>query len=162
MTRISKISLFLIIAMVMSLPAAARPASSHSHYVRTLQDLSVARVLLQRTAATQPGKDQPDEVKLAVASIDSAIAEINGASVTNGAPNSDAVQIDARDSWETRLAKSAEMLDRAEQDLSRGKDDSGVEGLQTRVMAQIDQARTRIRVAIETVNFNYSEALLVH
>jgi hypothetical protein len=39
---------------------------------------------------------------------------------------------------------------------SREKDDSGYAGLQARVMSRLDHAHDRLRVAIDTVNFDYS------
>jgi hypothetical protein len=58
--------------------------------------------------------------------------------------------------WAARLSMSMRLLDRAKLDCSSDRDNAANAGLQSRVFASIDQAHDRIRVAIDTVNFDYS------
>jgi hypothetical protein len=48
------------------------------------------------------------------------------------------------------------LLEKALQDCSNEKDTSGDQGLQARVFNLLDQAHTRITVAVQTKNFDYS------
>jgi len=159
MAKTLQIPTFAVIALILSLPCLTVAASGHSHSVHALQDLRLASALLQRTDATQPTIDQPDETKLAIDSIEGAIAEINDASIGDGTNKTGIPQVDPRVPRQTRLVKSLELLDKAQQDWSKEREGAGVSGLQARVSAQIDQARNRVRVAIAVVNFDYSESV---
>jgi hypothetical protein len=124
--------------------------------VRALDDLRTARALLQRPNETQAPSGLQDEVSLALASIDEAIAQINTESPDNGKKSHDVSGIDAHTKWSKRLSMSFRMLEQAKLDCAKEKDNSGDAGLQARVQGLIDQAHDRIRVAIDTVNFDYS------
>jgi hypothetical protein len=58
--------------------------------------------------------------------------------------------------WADRLTESLKLLERAELDCSKEKDDAENAGLHARVFGLLDQAHTRMTVAIETKNFDYS------
>jgi hypothetical protein len=128
----------------------------HAGYVRGLDDLRTARALLQRPNEAQAPSGLQDEVSLALTSIDEAIAQINTVSPDNGKKSHDVSGIDAHTKWSKRLSMSFRMLEQAKLDCAKEKDNSGDAGLQARVQGLIDQAHDRIRVAIDTVNFDYS------
>lgn len=64
-------------------------------------------------------------------------------------------RIDSRMPWAARLSESLKLLELAKQDCSKEKDNPSDQGLQARVSNLLDQAQTRITVAIETKNFDY-------
>jgi hypothetical protein len=154
--RDSKIYLFAAFALILSLPRVVLPAQRHSDYARTLYDLRLARVLLQRTSEAQTLNNSLDEVNIAIDNIDSAIAEINRGSVEQSTNRNDILRVDARMLWAARLSKSLELIEKAQHDCSKQKEIPETEGLQARVLGQIDQAHSRLRVALATINFDYS------
>ncbi len=115
----------------------------------------MVRALLQRANNVSTVDGSQDEVSLAISSIDGAISEINKEAPA-GNKQPDAPKIDSRMHWSDRLSMSFKMLDRAMFDCSKEKDNSGKTEVQSRVLASIAQAHDRIRVAIDTVNFDYS------
>jgi len=121
-----------------------------------MDDLRLARALMQRTNQAQSVNGSEDEVSLTIANIDSAMAEINKEIGADRKKPHDLPRIDARMTWAERLSESLRLLERARQDCSNEKDNSGNAGLLTRVSDQLDQAHTRITVAIETKNFDYN------
>jgi hypothetical protein len=155
MFRIKRMGLIASVGLLISIPCATPAAQHHTGYVHTLEDLRMARALLQRANKVSDTDGPQDEVSLAISSIDAAISEINKeASV--GDKQADAPKIDTRMQWSARLSMSFKMLDRATFDCSKEKDNSGKLELQSKVLASIEQAHDRIRVAIDTVNFDYS------
>ena len=143
-------------ALILSLPGKAVASQKHSGYSRPMDDLRLARALLQRTNQPQTLDGEQDEVSLVMSHIESAISEINIESVANGKKRSDIPRIDARMPWAERLSRSSRLLDHAREDCAGEKDKAGNSGLQARVLDHIDKAQNRIRIAIETVNFDYS------
>jgi len=156
MLRTRKIGLFTAIALAMSLSPSVPAAQRHAGYAHALDDLRMARALLQRTNVAPKEDGSQDEVSLTITNIDAAIAEISKESAPNGKDSQEAPRIDARTPWAKRLSMSFKFLDRAIMECSREKDDSGDAGLQARVMSRLDHAHDRLRVAIDTVNFDYS------
>jgi hypothetical protein len=155
MFRITRMGLIASIGLLISIPCATPAAQHHTGYVHTLEDLRMARALLQRADKVSTTDGSQDEVSLAISSIDGAISEINKEAPV-GDKQADAPKIDRRMQWSARLSMSFKMLDRAMFDCSKEKDNSGKSDLQSKVLASIEQAHDRIRVAIDTVNFDYS------
>ncbi len=155
MLRSSKLCLNIAIALVLSFPCAALAGQKHQGYVRVLDDLRMARALLQRTGDQNQNGPQ-DEVSLAIANIDGAIDEINKEANVKGGSSRDLPAIDAHMQWADRLSTSMRMLDKAMLDCSKEKDNPGNAGLQAKVLSRLDRAHDRIRVAIDTVNFDYT------
>ncbi len=155
MLRSSKFCVSMAIALALSLPWAALAGQKHPGYVRTLEDLRMARALLQR-AGDQNQNGSQDEVSLAIGNIDGAIDEINEGVNIKGSSSRKIPAIDAHMQWSERLATSMRMLDKAMLDCSKEKDHSGSTGLQAKVLDHLDRAHDRIRVAINTINFDYS------
>ena len=154
MFRITRMGLIASVGLLISIPGTTSAARHQTAYVHTLEDLRMARALLQRADKVSTAEGSQDEVSLAISNIDGAIAAIN-----KEIPASDkqqAPKFDARMHWSDRLSMSFKMLDRAMFDCSKEKDNSGKAELQSRVLASIAQAHDRIRVAIDTVNFDYS------
>jgi hypothetical protein len=155
MFRTTRIGLIALTGLLVSI-ACATPAAQHrTGYVHTLEDLRMARALLQRPDKVSTTDGTQDEVSLAIGSIDGAIAEIDK-EMPAGDKQPDPPKFDTRMRWSARLSMSFRMLDRAMFDCSKEKDTSGKSELQSRVLASIEQAHDRIRVAIDTVNFDYS------
>jgi hypothetical protein len=156
MFRTTRIGLIASFGLLISMPGATFAAQHHAGYVRSMDDLRTARALLQRTKNVSTAEGSQDEVSLALNNIDSAIAEISKEAPLKDKSAQEPPKIDARMTWAARLSMSMRLLDRAKLDCSKEKDDSADAGLQARVLASIDHAHDRIRVAIDTVNFDYS------
>jgi hypothetical protein len=146
MFRISKVCLFGAMALALTLSCTALAGQKHQAYLRTMDDLRLARALLQRTNQAQNVNGSEDEV----------MEEINKVIGADRKKPHDLPRIDARIQWAERLSESLRLIEMARQDCSKEKDNSGDSGLQARVFNLLDQAHTRITVAIETKNFDYS------
>lgn len=155
MFRTSKMCRLGAMALVLSLPGTALAGQKHPGYARTMDDLRVARALLQRTNEAQNLNGQQDEVSLTIANIDGAMAAIDKEIGVEGKKPHDLPRIDARMPWADRLSKSLKLLELAQQDCRTEKDNSGDGGLRALVLDQLDHAHTRITVAVETKNFDY-------
>jgi hypothetical protein len=156
MFRTSKMCRFGAMALVLSLPGTALARQKHPGYVRTRDDLRLARALLQRTNDAQALNGSQDEVSLTISGIDAAMTEITKEIGPDTKKHQDLPRIDAHMPWAERLSQSLKLIEKAEQDCSKEKDNSGNLGLQARVLGLLDKAHTRITVAIETKNFDYS------
>ena len=148
--------LFGAMTLVLSLSCAAQAGQKHAGYFRTMDDLRFAKALLQRTNDAQTLNGAQDEVSLTIANIDGAMAEIDKEIGPERKKPRTLPRIDSRMPWAERLSESLRLLELARQDCSKEKDDAGVQGLQARVSNLLDQAQTRITVAIETKNFDYN------
>jgi hypothetical protein len=156
MFRSSKMCRFGAMALVLSLPGTALAGQKHPGYARTMNDLRLARALLQRTNEAQALDGSQDEVSLTIGNIDASMEEISQEIGAQGKKPHSLPRIDARMPWAERLAKSLKLLELAKQDCSTEKDNVGDGGLRARVLDQLDHAHTRITVAIETKNFDYN------
>jgi len=156
MFRTSKLCLFGATALALSLSCVVLAGQKHPGYLRTMDDLRLARALLQRTNEAQALNGSEDEVSLTIANIDGAMTEINKEIGADRKKPHDIPRIDARMTWGERLTESLRLLEKARQDCSNEKDTSGDQGLQARVFNLLDQAHTRITVAVQTKNFDYS------
>lgn len=156
MSRTSKLCRLGAMAIVLSLPGTILAGQKHSGYDRTMDDLRFARALLQRTNDAQTLNGSQDEISLTIANIDGAMAEIEKEIGAEGKKPRAVPRIDARMSWADRLAKSLKLLEMAQQDCGMEKDKSGDGGLRARVLNQLDDAHTRMTVAIATKNFDYN------
>jgi hypothetical protein len=154
--RTLKMFLFGAVALALSLPGTALAGQKHPGYLRTMDDLRLARALLQRTNETQSVGGLQDEVSLTIGNIDGAMAEMSKEIGPDRKKPHDVARIDAHMPWAERLARSLRLLEKAEQDCSNEKDNPGDQGVQARVLDYLNQAYTRITVAIETKNFDYS------
>jgi hypothetical protein len=156
MFRTSKLCRFGALALVLSLPGTILAGQKHTGYDRTMDDLRWARALLQRTNEAQTVNGSQDEISLTIANIDGAMAEIEKEIGPEGKKPRAVPRIDTRMPWADRLAKSLKLLELAQQDCRTEKDNSGDGGLRARVLNQLDDAHTRITVAIATKNFDYN------
>ena len=156
MFRITKVCRFGAMALVLSLPGSALAGQKHPGYMRTMDDLRLARALLQRTNEAQTLNGSQDEVSLTIGNIDAAMAEIDKEIGADRKKPHDLPRIDARMPWADRLSKSLKLLEMAQQDCRTEKENSGDGGLRARVLNQLDDAHTRITVAIATKNFDYN------
>jgi hypothetical protein len=156
MFRTSKICRFGTMALVLSLPGTALAGQKHTGYDRTMDDLRWARALLQRTNEAQSVNGSQDEISLTIANIDGAMAEIDKEIGGQGKKPRAVPRIDTRMPWADRLSKSLKLLELAQQDCRTEKDNAGDGGLRARVLNQLDDAHTRITVAIATKNFDYN------
>lgn len=155
MFRTSNLCYWGAIALALSLPGMALAKQKHPRYSRTMDDLRLARALLQRTNEAQTLKGSQDEVSLSISNIDGAMEEINKGIGASRKKERALPRIDARMPWADRLSSSLRLIEMAQQDCSKEKDIAGDQGLQARVLDQLDQAYTRLTVAYETNNFDY-------
>jgi hypothetical protein len=156
MLRSLKLCTNVSIALVLFLSGTALAGQKHLGYSRALDELRTARALLQRTNALKVADTQQDEVSLAIGNIDGAISEISKQITGNGSDPQEIPKVDSRLKWPQRLSQSYKMLAMAKLDCSTEKDKSGDAGLQKKVLDRIEEAHDRIRVAIDTVNFDYT------
>jgi len=156
MFSVTRMGLIASIGLLISIPCATPAAQHHQGYVHTLEDLRMARVLLQRADKVSASDGSQDEVSLAIGSIDGAISEIAEEAPASDKQTRNAPKFDSRMRWPERLSMSFRLLDKAMFDCGRDKDRSGNAELQSQVLASIEQAHDRIRVAIDTINFDYS------
>jgi hypothetical protein len=156
MFKTAKICLMAVGALSLALPCATPAGQGQPRYERTLNELRVARALLQRTNDAQAPNGPDDEVTIAIKNIDGAIAEISKDPGANGKKSNELPRVDSRMPWAKRLAESLKSLDKARQELGKEKNGSGDTGLQAQISDHIDQAHNRIEVAIETINFDYN------
>lgn len=156
MFRTAKFGLLGLICMFLSLPSSAFAGHSHPGYVRAVDDLRLAQALLQRPAGAQPANGWQDEVSLTIGHIDSAVKEIEESTGASHAKPHDIPRINPHMTWAERLDQSLRLIERAEWDFAKEKDDTANAGLKARLFDLLDQAHTRLSVAIQTVNFDYS------
>jgi hypothetical protein len=156
MFRTTRIGLIVSFGLLVSLPIATSAKQHHAGYVRTMDDLRTARALLQRGDSVSTAEGSQDEVSLAIGNIDGALEEISKEATLKEKDGLEPAKVDARMPWSARLAASMRLLDRAKLDCSKEKDSAENAVLQARVLASIDHAHDRIRVALDTVNFDYS------
>lgn len=156
MFRTARVFVIGAMGLALSIPGTALAGQKHQGYLHTMEDLRMARALLQRANETQNMNESQDEVSLTISNIDGAMTEINKEIGPGTKKSHDLPRIDERMPWAQRLSKSLRLLEKAEQDCSKERDDAGNQGLQARVEDHLNQAFTRITVAIETINFDYS------
>jgi hypothetical protein len=145
-----------VICLLLILPGRSFAGQNHAGYVRAMDDLRSARALLQRSDRIQPVDESPDEVSLTIDNIDRAMKQIDQAIGAASRKSQELPKIDERMTWVERLTQSLRFLDKAELDCAGEKDASANAGLKARVFDLLDQAHTRLSVAIQTVNFDYS------
>ena len=154
--RTGKFGSLCLICMLLSLPSGAFASHSHPGYNHAVDDLRLARALLQRPNGVQHPNGWQDEVSLTIGHIDMAVKEIEeGVGASRSKPH-ELPRIDPHMTWAERLDQSLRLLERAEWDFAKEKDDAASTGLKGRIFDLLDQAHTRLSVAIQTVNFDYS------
>ena len=156
MLRTAKLCQLGALALALSLAGTAWAGQKHLGYMHTMEDLRLARALLLRPDMPQAGSDSQDEVSLTVSNIDAAMAEINKEIGPGNSKPHELPRIDSRMPGPERLSTSLKLLEKAREDCSTEKDNGGANGLRARVFNFLDQAHTRITVAIETKNFDYN------
>ena len=154
--RIVKLGSLGMICLLLGLPSIAFASHSHPGYDHAVDDLRLAQALLQRPTGAQPASGWQDEVSLTIGHIDMAMKEIEeGVGASRSKPH-DLPRIDPRMTWAERLDQSLRLIERAEWDFAKEKDEATDAGLKARLFDLLDQAHTRLSVAIQTVNFDYS------
>lgn len=156
MAAIRRTSPFWAAGLGLLLVASAQAGQKHPGYLRTMDDLRYARTLLDRPDRPQAADTAPDEVSLTIGNIDRAMDGI-GKEVGAGSRKAHPVpRIDQKMNWGARLSESLRVLERAEEDCAKEKDDAANAGLLAHVTDELNQARTRLIVAIQTINFDYT------
>lgn len=156
MLRTSKMCRLGAMALVLYFPGTMLAGKKHPGYMRTRDDLRLARALLQRTNEAQTLNGSQDEVSLSIGYMDGAIEEIDKEIGAEDKKHHALPRIDARMPWADRLTSSLRLLEMAQQECGTEKDNSGEVGLRAQVLDQLDQAHTRLTVAVETKNFDYN------
>jgi len=144
-----------ILACLLLVPASAFASHGHPGYEHAVDDLRLAQLLLQRSDIAPAANGWHDEVSLTMDSIGEAMKQMDAA-VGGGRGKSSLPRLDPHMAWAERLNQSLRLIERAEWDCSREKDGSGNAGLKARIFDLLDQAHTRLSVAIQTVNFDYN------
>src|SRR5215467_6838466 len=136
-------------SLILCLPGTALARQKHARYGRTMEDLRQAHALLQRTGGAQALDGAEDEVSLTIANIDGAMAEIEKEVGAEQKKPRALPRINPHMTWGDHLSQSMKMLEMAKLDCIREKNNSGDSGLQARVLNLLDQAQTRMTVAIQ-------------
>jgi hypothetical protein len=117
--------------------ALADKPGDHPHYLHALSDLRHARGYLDKLAMNE----HRDELESnAIAKIDAAIRTIKAASIDDGKNLNDHPPIDAHITRSDRYKKALELLDAAHHDVTMEEDTAKSQGLQGRVIADVDEA----------------------
>ena len=128
--------LSILTATCLGIALADKPGN-HPHYLHSLSDLRHARGLLNHLAANE----HRDELESnAIAKIDAAINTIKAAAIDDGKNRNDHPPIDAQLTRSDRFKKALELLDAAHHDVSLEEDEASSQGLQGKVIANVDQA----------------------
>ena len=135
------------VALIAAMPSWADTPGHHPAYLHALADLRDARAHLEHATAEPV---VPEEVH-AIDHIDKAIGEIKHAAIMDGKNIQDHMPVDAHMVRDGRFHKALELLDKAKQDVSGEEDQPDTQGLQSRVLHHIDEARRSVKHAIETV-----------
>jgi hypothetical protein len=143
-------------ALVLSVPATALAAPKHPGYLRATDDLRFARALLQRNDAAPTTTDAQDEVSLTLASLDRALVGLDQETGTSQKKARAIPRIDPRMPWGERLTESLRLLEKAREECATEKENASDNGLRAELLAQLDQAHTRLTVAVQTKNFDYN------
>jgi hypothetical protein len=144
------------ICLVLCLSGTVMAGQKHSGYSRTMDDLRLARTLLQRPGQEPVINGSEDEVSLTIGNIDAVMAEIEKEIGPDRKKSRALPRINPRMKWGERLNESLKLIEMAELDCNKEKDGPSDAGLQARVFNLLDQAHTRMTVAIETINFDYN------
>jgi hypothetical protein len=155
MIRTSKLCQFGALALSLSLAGTVLAGHKQRGYVRTLDDLRLARMLLQRSNPTEAADESLDEISLTTSNIDNMISEINQGIGADRKKTPAVPQINTRLTWPERLTESLRLIQKAKLDCSSEKEKSGDDGLRFRILTQLEDAQSRLTVAVETVNFEY-------
>jgi hypothetical protein len=156
MFRTSKPWVFGAICLAVILPGGALASRHHPGYQHAMDDLRLALALLQRPTAAQAVNKSPDEVSLTITDIEGAIKEISEEMGPDPGKAHEVPRFDARMPWKDRLVQSLRLLERAELEYGKEKGSDGKAGSKAKAFDLLDEAHTRISVAIQTVNFDYS------
>jgi hypothetical protein len=143
-----------VICLCLFLPGGLFAGQSHPGYQRAMDDLRLARTLLERPNRVQPVNDAPDEVSLALENMTGAMKQIDQAMGPDQGKPEQLPKIDARMRWSEHLDQSLRLIDRAELECSKEK--GGSAQANAKVFDLLNQASTRLSVALQTVNFDYS------
>lgn len=157
--RISKLPSFglaSLAGLLLLVPASAFASHGHPGYQHAMDDLRLAQLLLQRSDIAPAASGWRDEVSLTMDNLDEAMKQLDAAAGGDRGKPSDLPRLDARMAWTERLNQSLRLIERAEMDCSREKDGSGSAGSKARIFDLLDQAHTRLSVAIQTANFDYN------
>lgn len=156
MSKLPSLSWPILASLLLLLPASAFASHGHPGYQHAMDDLRLAQLLLQRSDIAPAGNGWHDEVSLTMDKIEEAMKQLDAAVGGDRGKPSDLPRVDARMAWAERLNQSLRLIERAEMDCSREKDGSGNAGSKALIFDLLDQAHTRLSVAIQTVNFDYS------
>lgn len=156
MPKLPSLSLPTLAGLLLMLPASAFASHGHPGYQHAVDDLRLAQLLLQRSNVAPASNGWHDEVSLTMDNIGEAMKQMDAAVGGDRGKPSELPRLDAHMAWTERLNESLRLIERAELDCSREKDGGGNSGLKARIFDLLDQAHTRLSVAIQTVNFDYN------
>src|SRR5271157_1703026 len=128
--------LSILVATCVGVASADKPGR-HPHYLHALSDLRYARGLLDKLAMNEHRDELESQ---AIGKIDAAIKTIKAASIDDGKNLNDHPPIDAKLTRSDRYKQALELLDSAHHDVTLGGDTPKSQGLQGRVIADVDEA----------------------
>ena len=137
MKTLIQLTLLGILTAACSGMALAAMPMEHPHYLHALSDLRHARAYLDKLAMNEH-RDELEQQ--AIDRIDAAIRTIKEASIDDHKNLNDHPPIDAHITRSDRYRKALELLDAAHRDCTMEEDNAQSQGLQGRVIAEIDKA----------------------
>jgi hypothetical protein len=117
--------------------ALAGAPVEHPHYLHALSDLRAARAHLDKLAMNEH-RDELEQK--AIDHIDAAIRTIKEASIDDHKNLNDHPPVDAHITRSDRYRKALELLDSAHRDVTMEEDTAKSQGLQGRVIEEVDKA----------------------
>ena len=144
--RLTLLGIF--VATCLGVASAAMPVE-HPHYLHSLSDLRHARALLDKLAMNEH-RDELEQQ--AIERIDAAIKTIKEASIDDHKNLNDHPPIDAHLTRSDRYKRALELLDAAHRDVTMEEDNPNSQGLQGRVIAEIDKAHHLVERLQERYN----------
>jgi len=137
MKFISRAMLLLAGALLLTSFANADKPGRHPRYLHALSDLRAARAHLDHLSMNEKRDDL--EIQ-AIKKIDDAIAQMKKASIDDGKNLNDHPPVDAGLDRVGRYHRALQLLDSARKDITLEEDDPAAQGLQGRILADVDEA----------------------
>lgn len=147
-SSILKVFALASVALFAASPTWADTPGKHPSYLHALSDLRDARAHLEKV--TNNATIDLAQTH-AIEHIDKAINDIKQAAIMDGKNVQDHMPVDAHLDSPGRLHTALELLNKAHQDVSSEEDKPDTQGLQMRVIKNIDEAVNSVKHAIQVV-----------
>lgn len=141
----NSLTLALLAAVTLSLPACADMPGKHPFYLHAMSDLREARGLMEKL--DKPTVDREEEK--AILDIEAALHEMKHAAIDDGKDIFDHKPVDKHWRRTDRFHQAEELLNKALSDVAREEDDPAARGLQARIVEHLEAAKRHVHRALE-------------